>query len=173
MPKGEAWDGHQQHDQQYNNSNNNNYNNNNNNNYNNNNAIVPYYPPQHPENELQERTRKIFVGGLPHNTSNEDFRAYFAQFGMISDAQVMTDRDTGRPRGFGFVTFESADTVDQIIEQRHEIGGKQIELKRAEPKRQLQLSVTSKDQRERDRGHNRSNICSGDSALVITYNVCS
>lgn len=89
------------------------------------------------------RTRKIFVGGLPHNTKDSEFRNYFSQFGTIMEAQVITDRDTGRPRGFGFVSFDSESTVDKIITQTHEIGGKVVELKRAEPKKPVQLSVTS------------------------------
>lgn len=101
------------------------------------------------------RTRKVFVGGLPHSTSDSEFRAYFSQFGGISDAQVMTDRDTGRPRGFGFVSFDSEDTVDKIMSQPHEIGGKQVELKRAEPKRPLQLSVTTRDAAKAKAGRGR------------------
>ena len=51
-----------------------------------------------------ERTKKIFVGGLPHSTTDNEFRSYFSQFGTITDYQVMRDRGSGRPRGFGFVS---------------------------------------------------------------------
>jgi len=48
---------------------------------------------------------KLFVGGLSFNTSDDGLREGFARFGEVTDAKVITDRDTGRSRGFGFVTF--------------------------------------------------------------------
>jgi RNA recognition motif-containing protein len=50
---------------------------------------------------------RLFVGGLSWNTTEQDLRAAFAKFGVVSDAVVMTDRDTGKSRGFGFVTMEN------------------------------------------------------------------
>jgi len=86
-------------------------------------------------------TKKIFVGGLAHSSTDADFRKYFEQFGAITEAQVMMERDSGRHRGFGFVTFESESSVDRLMESdHHEINGKQVEIKRAEPKRPTQLS---------------------------------
>lgn len=46
----------------------------------------------------------------------------------------MVDRNTGRSRGFGFITFEREDTVDQLLRMEHEIMGKFVEIKRAEPR---------------------------------------
>ena len=51
---------------------------------------------------------KLFVGGLSWGTSDETLRAAFEQFGEVTDAQVISDRETGRSRGFGFVTFADA-----------------------------------------------------------------
>jgi RNA-binding protein Musashi len=51
------------------------------------------------------RTTKIFVGGLPHNLDKEEFREYFEEFGEISDCVIMLDRETQKPRGFGFITY--------------------------------------------------------------------
>ena len=48
---------------------------------------------------------KLFVGGLAWATTDESLRAHFEQFGEVVDAKVITDRDTGRSRGFGFVTY--------------------------------------------------------------------
>jgi RNA recognition motif-containing protein len=106
----------------------------------------------HDSESPQIRTKKIFVGGLPHSTTDSEFRSYFEPFGTITDAQVMTDRETGRPRGFGFVSFDSEAVVDTIMTLQHEIGGKVVELKRAEPKRPLQLSFTanSRDSNSKD-----------------------
>ncbi|MCB9683492.1 MAG: RNA-binding protein [Alphaproteobacteria bacterium] len=50
--------------------------------------------------------KKLFVGGLSWNTSDESLRSSFESFGRVSDAHVITDRETGRSRGFGFVTFD-------------------------------------------------------------------
>lgn len=63
----------------------------------------------------QEKTSKIFVGGVSQDTTDQEFREYFAQFGRVVDATLMMDKDTGRPRGFGFVTFESEAGVDACI----------------------------------------------------------
>ncbi|RHY67296.1 hypothetical protein DYB30_002266, partial [Aphanomyces astaci] len=79
-------------------------------------------------------SKKIFVGGLPPSVTNDDFRAYFEDFGKITDAIVMMDRDTQRSRGFGFVSFEEEGAVAEVISKSHELHGKVVEIKRAEPK---------------------------------------
>ena len=50
-------------------------------------------------------SKKLFVGGLSWNTNDDSLREAFAQFGTVTDSKVITDRETGRSRGFGFVTF--------------------------------------------------------------------
>jgi RNA recognition motif-containing protein len=85
------------------------------------------------------------VGGLSRNTTDSEFRSYFEPFGTIKDAQVLVDRETGQGRGFGFVSFESDKTVDTIMTLQHEIGGKVVELRRAEPKRPLLSSFDHPD----------------------------
>ena len=50
-------------------------------------------------------SKKLFVGGLAWATTSEGLNRAFAQFGEVTDAKVITDRETGRSRGFGFVTF--------------------------------------------------------------------
>lgn len=86
----------------------------------------------------QEKTSKIFVGGVSQDTTDQEFREYFAQFGRVVDATLMMDKDTGRPRGFGFVTFESEAGVDACIDIPLEIHGKPVEVKRAQPRGNLQ-----------------------------------
>ncbi len=82
----------------------------------------------------QTESKKIFVGGLPPSVTNEDFRAYFEDYGKITDAIVMIDRDTQRSRGFGFVSFEEEGAVAEVLSKNHELHGKTVEIKRAEPK---------------------------------------
>lgn len=63
----------------------------------------------------QEKTSKIFVGGVSQEATESDFREYFTQFGRVLDATLMMDKDTGRPRGFGFVTFDSESAVENAL----------------------------------------------------------
>lgn len=83
----------------------------------------------------QARTKKIFVGGLAATVTENDFRKYFDQFGVITDVVVMYDHGTQRPRGFGFITYDSEDAVDRVLYTSfHELKGKMVEVKRAIPK---------------------------------------
>ena len=56
--------------------------------------------------------QKLFIGGLSFSTSNERLREVFAQAGVVESAAVVTDRETGRSRGFGFVEMATADEAD-------------------------------------------------------------
>lgn len=81
------------------------------------------------------RTKKIFVGGLASTVTESDFKKYFDQFGTITDVVVMYDHNTQRPRGFGFITYDSEDAVDKVLHKTfHELNGKMVEVKRAVPK---------------------------------------
>ncbi|KAG6768953.1 hypothetical protein POTOM_024566 [Populus tomentosa] len=81
------------------------------------------------------RTKKIFVGGLASTVTESDFRKYFDQFGVITDVVVMYDHNTQRPRGFGFITYDSEEAVDRVLHKTfHELNGKMVEVKRAVPK---------------------------------------
>lgn len=61
--------------------------------------------------------KKLFVGGLSWDTTDASLRSAFEAFGSIEDAKVITDRDTGRSRGFGFVTFADAASADAARQQ--------------------------------------------------------
>ncbi|XP_076947816.1 heterogeneous nuclear ribonucleoprotein 1-like [Bidens hawaiensis] len=89
------------------------------------------------------KTKKIFVGGLSANLTENDFKFYFEKFGRITDVVVMHDNVTHRPRGFGFITFDSEDSVEQVMQKSfHELCGKLVEVKRAVPK-EVSGSVSS------------------------------
>ncbi|CAL5066642.1 unnamed protein product [Urochloa decumbens] len=80
-------------------------------------------------------SRKIFVGGLPSNVTEADFRRTFELFGVITNVVVIYNRFTKKPRGFGFITYDSEDAVDKALHKSfHEMNGKMVEVKRAVPK---------------------------------------
>lgn len=79
---------------------------------------------------------KVFVGGLNWNTNDDGLLAAFSRFGEVVEAKVITDRDTGRSRGFGFVTFSSSDARDQAIQEMDgtELEGRTIRVNEAQEK---------------------------------------
>jgi RNA recognition motif-containing protein len=72
--------------------------------------------PAIPRDE-QDKTEKIFVGGISAEVNEDEFREFFSQFGTVIDATLMTERETGRPRGFGFITFETSQGVEEALRQ--------------------------------------------------------
>ena len=88
-------------------------------------SVTPYY-----------KTKKMFVGGLPPDVTDESFRSFFEIFGEVEDSVIILDKDTGRPRGFGFITFTSEDTPDKVLEnyEKNCINGKWVECKKATPR---------------------------------------
>jgi len=75
------------------------------------------------------------VGGVSPEATEEAFRDFFSKFGRVIDATLMMDKDTMRPRGFGFVTFDGDAAVERTLaNQPLLILGKQVEVKRAEPR---------------------------------------
>ncbi len=67
---------------------------------------------------------KLFVGGLSWGTSDDALRQAFSEFGEVTEAKVITDRETGRSRGFGFVTFAEA---SQAQEARDQMNGEYLD----------------------------------------------
>ncbi|CAD5120768.1 DgyrCDS9326 [Dimorphilus gyrociliatus] len=81
--------------------------------------------------------RKMFIGGLSWQTSQESLRDYFGQFGEISECMIMKDPMTKRSRGFGFITFTDSTSVDKVLANGpHELDSKMIDPKVAFPRRQ-------------------------------------
>ncbi|MCJ1413809.1 hypothetical protein MMC32_000134 [Xylographa parallela] len=95
----------------------------------------------------QERTSKIFVGGVSQDATEQDFKEYFMQYGRVVDATLMIDKDTGRPRGFGFVTFDNESAVDNCLQGDLTILGKPIEVKKAQPRGNMRDEDEGRDRR--------------------------
>jgi len=79
---------------------------------------------------------KLFVGGLPFSTTDEELSQLFSAHGNVSYAKVITDRDTGRSKGFGFVEFENDDEGKAAEKAMNgsEIGGRSITVNQARPR---------------------------------------
>uniref|UniRef100_A0A671KFP4 Heterogeneous nuclear ribonucleoprotein A1a n=1 Tax=Sinocyclocheilus anshuiensis TaxID=1608454 RepID=A0A671KFP4_9TELE len=81
---------------------------------------------------MPEQLRKLFIGGLSFETTDESLRAHFEQWGALTDCVVMRDPNTKRSRGFGFVTYSSVNEVDAAMDARpHKVDGRAVEPKRA------------------------------------------
>uniref|UniRef100_A0A8C5M8M2 RRM domain-containing protein n=1 Tax=Leptobrachium leishanense TaxID=445787 RepID=A0A8C5M8M2_9ANUR len=79
-----------------------------------------------------EQLRKLFIGGLSFETTDESLRSHFEQWGTLTDCVVMRDPNSKRSRGFGFVTYASSDEVDSSMNARpHRVDGRVVEPKRA------------------------------------------
>ena len=65
--------------------------------------------------EAHLAVKKVFVGGVKDSVSDEDLQMYFSSFGNVQAVEMITDRETGRKRGFGFITFDDCDSVDKIV----------------------------------------------------------
>jgi RNA recognition motif-containing protein len=81
-------------------------------------------------------SKKVFVGGISWGTTEDGLRGAFERFGEIISATVVTDRDTGRSRGFGFVEFTEASAADQAIAELDgtELDGRTIRVNEAHDK---------------------------------------
>ena len=81
------------------------------------------------EPNSEASVRKIFIGGLKDDVTEDDLRSYFEQYGVITDVLVAADRETKKSRGFGFVEFDDYDPVDKLImDTHHEVKGKKVSL---------------------------------------------
>lgn len=82
-----------------------------------------------------EAMRKMFVGGLNRDTSEESFTEHFGQYGNMVDKVIIKDPQTRVSRGFGFITYDSSDSVENVFQARpHVIDGKTLDVKRAMPR---------------------------------------
>ena len=80
--------------------------------------------------------KNIFVGNLSFNTSEDELRRMFEPFGQVDRVSIMTDRDTGRSRGFGFVEMASNEDGEKAITALNgsQVGGRTLNVNEARPK---------------------------------------
>jgi len=78
---------------------------------------------------------KLYVGNLPYNISDDQLNDLFAKFGTPDSAKVITDRETGRSKGFGFVEFSNSEQAQQALSLNGtEFGGRSLTVNEARPK---------------------------------------
>ncbi len=82
--------------------------------------------------------KKLFVGGLPWATTDDDLQAEFSKAGTVVSARVIMDRDTGRSKGFGFVEMATDEEAQAAINMMNgaELGGRRIVVNEAQPPRE-------------------------------------
>lgn len=83
-----------------------------------------------------EDKSKLYVGNLPYNMNDESLGQLFADFGEVTDAKVITDKFSGRSKGFGFVTMGDEDSAQKAIEAMNgkEVGGRNVVVNVSRPK---------------------------------------
>jgi RNA recognition motif-containing protein len=84
----------------------------------------------------QKVDMNIYVGNLPFSTTSESLNTLFSRFGTVGSANVATDRETGRSRGFGFVEMDNAEEAKRAIEELNgtDIDGRRVTVNEARPK---------------------------------------
>ena len=82
--------------------------------------------------------KNLYVGNLPHSTTEEELRNIFEAHGAVEKITLVTDRDTGRSRGFGFVEMTNASEADKAIAALNgtDLGGRTLTINEAKPKSQ-------------------------------------
>ncbi len=85
---------------------------------------------------MSNQNSRCYVGNLPFSTNKEELQALFEQVGEVIDATVMTDRDTGRSRGFGFVEMSSGDEANEAVSRfnGYSMGGRNLKVNIARPR---------------------------------------
>jgi RNA recognition motif-containing protein len=79
-------------------------------------------------------SKKIYIGNLPFSSTEDELRAVFERHGRVDSVNVITDRDSGRPRGFAFVEMDEASAADDAIRalDGSELGGRSLRVNEAQ-----------------------------------------
>ncbi|KAL0660456.1 hypothetical protein Bca4012_081041 [Brassica carinata] len=90
-----------------------------------------------PKEEMRQPAKKvtrIFVARIPPSVSESDFRRHFEKYGEITDLYMPKDHNSKQHRGIGFITFATSDSVEDLMEDTHDLGGTTVAVDRATPK---------------------------------------
>ncbi|SPF38766.1 putative RNA-binding protein RbpE [Candidatus Desulfosporosinus infrequens] len=80
-------------------------------------------------------TTTLYVGNLPWNTTADELGQFFSEYGQVDSSRIITDRETGRSRGFGFIEVEEADAPRMAEELNgKDFGGRPLTVNEAKPK---------------------------------------
>lgn len=94
------------------------------------------------QGEGGSEVKKLFVGGLSWDTTEDNLREYFGKFGSVAECTLKKDPNTGRSRGFGFISFDEAGSVDNVLaEKNHYLQGKNIDPKKAKARGDLKEPI--------------------------------
>lgn len=81
------------------------------------------------------KQNKLYVGNFPYTVDEEQLRELFSSYGEIEDLALIKDRDTGRPKGFGFITFASQQSAEKALEMDgKDLGGRPLKVNMATEK---------------------------------------
>lgn len=87
-------------------------------------------------NQDNDMNTKMYVGNLPFSATTDDVSVLFSEFGTVTDVHLPMDRDSGRPRGFAFVTMDTPEAMNAAMTalNGHEYGGRNLAINEARPK---------------------------------------
>lgn len=103
--------------------------------------------------------KRLFIAGLPFSSTDQDIKSHFSAAGIVTLVQIITDKFSGRSKGFGFVEFETEEEAAKAITMFHdtEFGGRKLVVAEAKPmeKREFGARPGGNDRRQDDRSGNR------------------
>ena len=84
---------------------------------------------------VESNSEQIYIGNLPYRVNERDLREYFAGYGRIKSIRVVKDRNTGRSKGYGFITYASANEAKKaLVEHGREMDGRGMVVRIAKPR---------------------------------------
>ena len=107
--------------------------------------------------ETYEEDRKLFVGGLPQEVSQDDLKEYFGQFGEIESVKLKMDPMTGRSRGFAFVVFKTVEGIEAALQQTAHVV--KVIQKKNPDLFSFRFILGEKGNMQESRGSPRENLC--------------
>jgi len=112
------------------------------------------------KNEANISTKRLYVSGVREDHNEQMFEEYFGKYGQIEKVEIIKDKNTGKCRGFAFITFNDYDPVDKCcLERQHMVGGHRCDVKKALSKEEIakaqQMDRDRAERGQRSRGNTR------------------